>query len=114
MAQGPRGMVDMARSRAEKEEILNPPELDPIDFVGDYPPGLCLCLDEETLEKLDLDDDIVEGDTLDIRAFAEVTNVTPAKNGSRLRVECQIVRMVVENEDTEDEMTGPADRRYRK
>jgi hypothetical protein len=42
--------------------------------------------------------------------------VTPAKNGSKLRVECQIVRMVVENEDTEDEMTGPARRasqRYR-
>jgi hypothetical protein len=110
-------MVDMARSRAEKEEILNPPELDPIDFVGDYPPGLCLCLDEESLEKLDLDDDIVEGDTLDIRAFAEVTNVTPPRNGSKLRVECQIVRMVVKDEDTEEEMAGPAERaskRYRK
>ena len=101
-------MVDMARTRDEKEELVGgaPQRLDPVDFVGDYPAGLCLSWDEEILEKLDLDDDIELGDTVDIRAFAKVCSVS--KTNDHCRIELQITDMAVENEDTEEpgEMAG--------
>jgi hypothetical protein len=118
MAQGgpsPRGMVDMARSEDEKREIANPPPLDPIDFVGDYSAGLCLCLDKFDLDKLDLEtDDIQEGDTIDLRAFAKVRNVSAPDTLGGFRVTLQITDMAVENEDTEEEMAVPGDRARRR
>lgn len=90
-------LTDMSRSRADKEKILNPPPVDPVELIGDYPHGLCLCFDSEVLEKLDLDEDeIYEGDTIDLRAFGVVTCAKPG------RVEIQIQSMAIENESVEE------------
>lgn len=90
-------LTDMRRSREDKEKIMNPPPVDPVELIGDYPYGLCLCFDAEILEKLDLDaDEIRKGDTIDLRAFATVTCALPG------RVELQITNLAVENENTED------------
>jgi len=99
-------MVDMRRTREEKEEIIAPPEgFDPIDCVGDYPSGLCLCFDQEILEKLELDDDCEVGDMIDLRAFARVTSVSinAGENGRTCRIELVITNLAVENEATEME-----------
>lgn len=106
MARGWSRLVDMSRSHEDKEEIVGggPEEIDPVDFVGDYPPGLCLSFDEEVLEKLDLDDEIEVGDTIDLRAFARVTSVnkTADEDSKHCRVELQICNLAVEVEDTEE------------
>ena len=121
MARGAR-MVDMARTNSEKRELVSgPPRLDPVDFVGDYPPGLCLSFDEETLEKLDLDiADIHLGDTIDLRGFAKVCKVS--QDDRHCCVDIQICDLGVENESTEefpgservvDLATKRAERRYK-
>lgn len=90
-------LTSMARSREDKEKIMNPPPVDPVELIGDYPYGLCICLDQEIMEKLDLDaDEIYEGDTIDLRAFGVVTCAKPG------RVEIQLQALAVENESTEE------------
>jgi hypothetical protein len=91
------GMVDLRRSDAEKEEAMSPLAY---EAIRDYPPGLCIRLTKEELEKLDLDDNVDVGDTIDVRAFATVTAVH--KTGEDCCVELQIERMAVENETTEE------------
>jgi len=95
-------MVDMARTppAPEKEAPL-------VDMQGepDYPFGLCLCLTQDELDKLGLDNDAEIGDLLDIRAFAKVTSVSKNanSNGNSCRIEMQIIFMSVENEEDEGE-----------
>ena len=62
-----------------------------------YPYGLRICLNSPELEKLGLDADCDLGDTIDMRAFAEVTCVS--KEGDNCRVELQIQKLAVESED---------------
>jgi hypothetical protein len=98
-------MTDMKRTPAEKvEEAVDMMCTAPISNVADYPYGLSLTLTEDELEKLGLDTNCDVGDLVDIRAFAEVTSVSKHQSDGkdRCRVELQIVRMSVENEDTEE------------
>lgn len=93
-------MKDMRRTDADKREmLLAPPVYDP----GDYPPGLCLCLDENDLEKLDLDDNVEAGDLIHLFAMAKVTSVHQNdRDGTKsCRVELQIMFLGVEDEDME-------------
>ena len=107
-------MVEMSRSPAEKAEeaaeMMAPPSM---DMVGDYPPGLCLCFNEETLEKLDLEDDCEVGDMIDIRAMGIVTSVSKngsLAGGSHCRIEIQLTHIAVENEEDEyEEENGEED-----
>ena len=66
-----------------------------------YPPGLCICLCEEELEKLGLEADCEVGDAIHINAMAFVTSVHKSENNSR--VELQIKYMAVEDEQSEVE-----------
>jgi hypothetical protein len=103
---GFRHMVDMERSDEEKAasrmENMYPPAL---PDMPDVPPGLCICLTEAELEKLDLDDDAEIGDLLHLMCMAKVTSISKQDtgNGPKCRIELAIVMMSVENEDTEDE-----------
>lgn len=77
-----------------------------LETSRDYPPGLCLCLTHEELEKLDLDDDIEVGDLLHFFAMGEVTSVSKNKmgdDGMAVRVEMVLTHMQVEDETDEED-----------
>jgi hypothetical protein len=92
--------VSMAR---DDEDMLDTVMPMPVKDMPQYPYGLRICLCEEELDKLDLEEDFEVGDTIDMRAMAKVTSVssdeTPA--GKRRRVELQIEQLAVEVEDDE-------------
>jgi hypothetical protein len=98
-------MVDLQRTDDEKAEARMEMYASPMSDMPDVPSGLCICLTEAELEKLDLDDDAEVGDYLHGRFMAKVTSI--AKNdsgtGAKCRIELSIVAMSVdENESTED------------
>lgn len=94
-----RKLVDMARSAEQQNDAVSPA---PINApLYDY--GLHLCFNHETLEKLNLDDDVEVGDMLDLRAMAKVTSVSKndTGDGEKCRVEMVLTHIGVENESTE-------------
>ncbi len=91
-------MTDMARSDEEKAEMMSPMEAEAM--MPDYPSGLCICLTERELDKLDLDDDVDVGDMIDMRCFGSVRSVSKTPAGCR--IEIQIEKMSCENEMTEE------------
>jgi hypothetical protein len=98
-------MIDLKRTKEEKKESVAE---SPIDAVSDYPYGLCISFDEDTLEKLGLEEEDVEvGDMIHIHALGKVTSVSRydnETNGPCSRVEVQLTNMVgVEDEESEDE-----------
>ena len=73
-----------------------------------FPPGLRICLTHVELAKLGIEPgDIAVGDFIDLRAFATVTSVSinDGEAGPACRLEMQIERLKVENENTEEEGT---------
>lgn len=114
MAGWGRGMVDMARTTEEKVAVIEQSMPVPA-AAADYPYGLTISLTEKELEKLDLDDDVEAGDTLHFMAMATVKSVSKNDyNGEKsCRIELQIEKMAVENEDTE-EIDPRAAKRYAK
>lgn len=95
-------MVDVGLTEEEQLEYSQP--MASAD-VPKYPWGLRISLDEKTLEKLGLDEDPEVGDYIDLRAFARVTSASrdQSANGKvSRRVELQIERLAVEDEDRED------------
>lgn len=117
MAYGFRKMVDMARSTSDiKKELANYPS--PSSDVSVYPYGLCLSLDEEILDKLEIDGDCEVGDMIHLVAMARVTSCSESeretadgKKKRSCRIELQITSMGVENESTESD--GEEDRETR-
>lgn len=95
-------MVDMKRTPAEKVEAAAPPMP---QEAPDYPYGLCICLDQECLDKLELDSDCEVGDTIHLVAFAKVKACSEeVVNGERkCRIDLQITDLAVEDEDEEGE-----------
>ena len=71
----------------------------PID--AGHHPGLCISLNDEVLNQLDVDDDVEVGDMLHLRVMVEVTSVH--KDGGGCRIEAAITHGTVEDEDKEDE-----------
>ena len=106
-------MVDMAKTpveiKEEKAEMAVPA------MEGDmpkYPWGLCISLDNESLDKLGADADCEVGDLVHIMAMAKVTSVSQNETteGTNKRVELQIVQMSVEDESTEGDEEEPVRR----
>lgn len=64
-------MVDMRRTTEEKVEAVAAPIA---SIPDDYPYGLCLSFDHDTLEKLDLDADCDVGDLIVLRMICRVTS----------------------------------------
>lgn len=93
-------MVDLKRTPAEKVEAAAPVVA---NDTPDYPYGLCICLDHDTLDKLDLDADCEVGDTIHLVCFATVKACSQEViNGERRnRIELQITDMACEDEDQE-------------
>jgi formylmethanofuran:tetrahydromethanopterin formyltransferase len=101
-------MTDMALTTDEKAERMMPP---PPNETPDYPSGLCICLTQDELEKLDIENDAEVGDTIHLVAFAKVTSVSEnTVNGEpKCRIELQITHLAAEDEDKEGEEAEEAD-----
>ena len=85
-----------------------------------YPYGLCISFDEDTLEKLGLDDGEMPevGDMIHLMAMAKVTSVSENERESVggatkkcCRIELQITHLATENEDTESVREEMAEKR---
>lgn len=97
-------MTDMTRSDDEKSaartENMFPPS---IEHTPDVPPGLCICLTEAELTKLDLDDECEVGDLLHCMIMARVTSIlkNDGPSGKKCRIELSVIAMSIEDESTE-------------
>lgn len=105
-------MISMARTPAEaKKEVEKydmPATASPVASVPTYPYGLCISLDEETLEKLGMDGELpAVGEVMQFTAMAKVTSASQSEHersgGSKeqcCRIELQITDMGVPAGDT--------------
>lgn len=104
-------MVDMAQSPKEAEQY--PSTVPSPGSAPKYPYGLCICLCEEELEKLNLDHEGVEpGDMLHLHCMATVTSksTNETQDGDKhCRIELQITHIAAEDEDEENEENEEAD-----
>ena len=95
-------MIDMALTPAEKLESAMPYA---IGSTNNYPYGLCICLGNDQLEKLGLEEECEVGDFIHLFALAKVTSVSKndTGEGEKVRIELQITHMGLESEDEENE-----------
>ncbi len=95
-------MVSLERTPAEKAEMMDPKPV--AADIPNVPYGLCICLTEAELEKLDLEDECEVGDMVHLFCMARVTSVSKRDtgNGSECRIELSITDMAVEDEDDEE------------
>jgi len=106
-------MVDLANTPQEiKEDVAGYSVPSPVGISSGplYPYGLCLRLEEKTLDRLGMAEDLPEvGDVIHIVGMAKVTSVsenetetTDGERQHRCCVELQITHMGAEDEDMED------------
>jgi hypothetical protein len=97
-------MKDMSKTHDQKAEEEEKHSL-PIAIENDYPYGLCVSLNTQTLENLEVDhDDMPEvGDMIHLMAMAKVTSVrmTDSEHGPERCIELQITHLALEDEDDE-------------
>ena len=119
-------LINMAKTAAEVKKDLG--MYDAPKTVGEapsgpmYPYGLCISLEDETLEKLELDDDMPGvGDIIQFNAIAKVTNVSQNEregtDGTKSvcrRIEMQITDMGIPGTSAADQSVDrSAERRKR-
>lgn len=101
-------MVDMALDPPKQEEGKDVACCAPMP-AGEgprYPWNLSISLDQEQLDKLNVDySDWAVGDTFHLHALAKLTSKSEneTQNGTRCRVELQITHLAGEDEDEENE-----------
>ena len=101
-------MIDLSRSDEEKEDIGQ------FNYEApDYPPGLSICLTQDELEKLDLEDDCEVGDMIHMHCIARVTSVSKNEiNGEqKCRVELQIIAIACDEEEDDENDEAEEDMR---
>jgi len=104
-------LTNMEMTKAEKKES-SPVAMS--DYNGpDFPYGLKLCLDNASLEKLGFDALPKVGAKMMVHAMGVVVEVSQheSKNHESRRVEIQIQRLGVEDEDESDELEAIVKRR---
>lgn len=104
-------MTDMKMTKAEKKESSPVPSS---EYNGpDFPYGLRLNLDNASLEKLGLDKLPKVGAKMMVHAMGVVVEVSQheSKNHESRRVEIQLQRLAVEDEDESDELEAIVKRR---
>ena len=106
-------MTDMANTPEEIKEDA-PPPVSTGEYKGPkYPYGLAINLNQEQLEKLDLDDDCDIGDEINIFASARVTaksETIDSDGKTSCRIELQIEQMALD--DGDDDGKEKASKRY--
>lgn len=94
-------LADMGKTPEEISEDMDMPS--PVS-ANRYPYGLCISLDHDDLEKLNMPLDMEVGDTIHVFAFARVTSVSKSEltdGKCNCRVELQITHLALEDEDQE-------------
>lgn len=96
----PRSYVDLGKTPEEKAEEAKPM----VSQVADYSYRHCISLNQEDLDKLDMDDDFEVGDIIHLSAFAQVTSASRRMVDGKPEccVELQIQKLAVEDESTEE------------
>lgn len=104
-------LTDMKMTKAEKKE--NSPMVASEYSGPDFPYGLKLCLDSSSLEKLGFDALPKVGAKMSVSAVGVVVEVGQheSKNHESRRVEIQIQRLGIEDEDESDELESIVKRR---
>lgn len=106
-------MTDMRRTPSEKSEVA-------MCVPSEYPYGLCISLDTESLKKLNVDFDSIEvGGIYHLFVLGKVTAKSRNENEggeANERVEIQITHLSAESEDAENqEMDEPlSEKMYKK
>jgi len=104
-------MVDMARTPEDiKKDMPAAVAVDPKPSAPVYPYGLCICLEDDELEKLGLDGDLPSvGEMIHLAAMAKVTSASQNEREmadgtkhERRRIELTITHLATENEDEEN------------
>ena len=93
-------MVDMAIKPVEIKNVQILPDSE--EGCPVYPYGLTLSLNDETLDKLRMEEGCEVGDMIHFHCLAKVTSCSDHENAGQ-RVELQIVAMSAEDEDSENE-----------
>ena len=94
------GMVSLARSPEDLKKDPSYGTLMPMETSSErpvYPWGVCFSLDDETLDKLDLDCDCSAGDEIEMKVRFKVTDVgeRDTTQGVKRRMELQAVAIKV-------------------
>lgn len=108
--------VDMAKTpelQEEKTDSVVGPSHYPQNI---YPYGLCICLDNDSLEKLNLDADCEVGDMVHLQAIGKVTSASQNETteGVNKRVEIQITHIALAEEHDDQEAARPRKMDYGK
>ena len=91
-------MVSMKKSKEKLKE-----EKKPYDFPQDeYPYGLRICLDNESLKKLGVKNTFAVGTVLKLEAVVEVSSASmrETESGPEFSMDLQITEMELEKENT--------------
>lgn len=96
-------MKDMSKTPAEIQDELSPAPSTKAERINEYPYGLCICLDEDSINKLQIENMPEVGDGIMLMAVAKVTSVSSMETaaGARRRIELQITHMELEEGDDE-------------
>jgi len=98
-------MIDMKNTPAEKKEMITSMVGPCAPDAPEYPWGLSISLNDESIKKLKLDiSGLTIGGIVHLFAFAKVTSISQNDNegGSNCRVELQITHLAGEDEDEEN------------
>ena len=104
-------MISMAITPKTMEENVGIVSAAPI-----YPYGLCICLTNDELEKLDVDAaELSVGDHFHLHAIAQITSISQndTPSGKNSRVELQIISLAGEDEEAENSQYEKEDRGFR-
>ncbi len=100
-------MVDMARTEADKAKDAPMGMISPtVSDMPDYDCGLNISLNQESLDKLDLDGDVHIGDYVHVVGFAKVTSLSQQPGSDKPDRVCMVLTHLAvedENEESEDE-----------
>lgn len=98
-------MVDMARTDADKAKDAPMSMIAPcVSDMPDYDYGLNISFNQESLEKLDLDEDVKPGDYVHVHAFARVTSMSQQPGSDKPDRVCMVLTHIAcEDEDLEGE-----------
>jgi hypothetical protein len=104
------GFVDLALT-PEEMEARSSLEM-PLADIPKYPYGTSISLDENVLEKMEIDhEDWSMGDIFHLHALAKVTAISEHENqeGNKCCITLQIIALKGESEDEEDKKSFPED-----
>ena len=98
-------MIDLKRETAEISAEAQGLVMPNVSDLPDYDYGLNISFNEETLKKLDLDDEVSVGDFVHIHAFAQVTSLSQKPGTDKPDRVCMVLTHVA-CEDEDDETDG--------